>query len=106
MIERFHCIEACRLPNVIFPLTPALSFGAPLGERESSCRALEHSSGLRFFVRLATVLPLPQGPMGEGSRGEGDDVKTTLNLKQLNCQTPKMTYKELLAGLISYSLWP
>lgn len=33
-----------------------------------------------------------------------DDVKTTLNLKQLKCQTPKMAYKELLAGLIAYNL--
>jgi len=33
-----------------------------------------------------------------------DDLKTTLNLKQLKCQTPKMAYKELLAGLIAYNL--
>jgi hypothetical protein len=33
-----------------------------------------------------------------------DDLKTTLNLKQLKCQTPQMAYKELLAGLIAYNL--
>ena len=33
-----------------------------------------------------------------------DDVKTTLNLKQLKCQTPKMACKELIAGLIAYNL--
>jgi len=33
-----------------------------------------------------------------------DDLKTTLNLKQLKCQTPKMGYKELLVGLIAYNL--
>ena len=33
-----------------------------------------------------------------------DDLKTTLNLKQLKCQAPRMAYKELLAGLIAYNL--
>jgi len=33
-----------------------------------------------------------------------DDLKTTLNLKHLKCQTPKMAHKELLAGLIAHNL--
>jgi hypothetical protein len=33
-----------------------------------------------------------------------DDLKTTLSLKQLKGQTPRMAYKELLTGLIAYNL--